>query len=184
MITPAIPQDIVNLIWRDEYPNAADFQPVTAEGAGTVIGWTFRVGRRYGWVIPSGTYAKGLESYRSYAARVVPIALADEQPRTRAAAPTTPAMQPDDVPTEVTKLVYTCPMSASRGYSQNEVAAMLAHYWPAIEAHIRAQIADEVQGLQTRVAELEEDSAVLSALRAGGVDNWGGYSDALSGIEN
>ncbi|MDX3230576.1 hypothetical protein [Streptomyces sp. ME19-01-6] len=53
-------------------------------------------------------------------------------------------MSPDDIPTEITKLVYTCPLSASQGRSQNEVATLLAHYWPAIEQHIRQQVAGEI----------------------------------------
>lgn len=53
------------------------------------------------------------------------------------------AMDPDDVPTEITKLVYTAPWIMPR--SQNDVAALLAHYWPAIEAHIREQVAREIE---------------------------------------
>lgn len=49
-----------------------------------------------------------------------------------------------DVPTEVTKLVYTCPLSASQARSQNEAATLLAHYWPAIEQHLRQQIGREL----------------------------------------
>lgn len=52
-------------------------------------------------------------------------------------------MDPMDVPTEVTKLVYTCPLSASKAVSQEQVAVLLAHYWPAIEKHVRAQALDE-----------------------------------------
>jgi hypothetical protein len=33
-----------------------------------------------------------------------------------------------------------------------------------------------------RFADLEEDAAVLNALRAYGVDNWSGYSDALASL--
>lgn len=46
-------------------------------------------------------------------------------------------MQPDDIPTEITKLVYTAPWIMPR--SQNDIAELLAHYWPAIEQHVRAQ---------------------------------------------
>lgn len=52
-------------------------------------------------------------------------------------------MSPDDIPTEITKLVYTAPWIMPR--SQNDVAALLAHYWPAIETHIREQVATEIE---------------------------------------
>jgi hypothetical protein len=57
-------------------------------------------------------------------------------------------MSPEDVPTSVTQLVYTAPwIGDPKTYafklSQNEAAVMLAHYWPAIEEHIRSQIAKE-----------------------------------------
>lgn len=54
-------------------------------------------------------------------------------------------MTPDDIPTEITKLVYTLPLANSRAVSQNETAALLAHFWPAIERHIRAQAAAELR---------------------------------------
>lgn len=54
-------------------------------------------------------------------------------------------MHADDVPTEVTKLVYTCPLSISKAVSQNQVAELLAHYWPAIEEHIREQVAQDME---------------------------------------
>lgn len=53
-------------------------------------------------------------------------------------------MNADDIPTEVTKLAYTCPLSISKAVSQNQVAELLAHYWPAIEKHIREQVATEI----------------------------------------
>jgi hypothetical protein len=52
-------------------------------------------------------------------------------------------VDPNDVPTEITKLVYTCPLSISKAVSQNQVAELLAHYWPAIEKHVREQVAQE-----------------------------------------
>lgn len=54
-------------------------------------------------------------------------------------------MNADDIPTEVTKLVYTCPLSISKAVSQNQVAELLAHYWPAIEKHIREQVNSEIE---------------------------------------
>jgi hypothetical protein len=30
------------------------------------------------------------------------------------------------------------------GLSQNQLAALLSHYWPAIEAHVREQVACEI----------------------------------------
>jgi hypothetical protein len=57
-------------------------------------------------------------------------------------------VNPDDIPTEITKLVYTAPKiesyRPSGELSQNQTAEMLAHFWPAIEAHIRQQVAEEV----------------------------------------
>ncbi|MGC4946224.1 hypothetical protein ACLQ2N_08455 [Streptomyces sp. DT224] len=38
--------------------------------------------------------------------------------------------------------------------------------------------ATELEALRRRVAELEDDSRLLAALHAGGVDNWDGYEDA------
>ena len=56
-------------------------------------------------------------------------------------------MLPDDVPTEITKLTYADHRDLVRAgmpvLSQNQTAAVLAAYWPAIEKHIRAQMAGE-----------------------------------------
>lgn len=52
----------------------------------------------------------------------------------------------------------------------------------AFIAHARADVPAllaEVRRLRARVAELEGDAALLSALQAAGVDNWEGYDDAL-----
>jgi hypothetical protein len=46
----------------------------------------------------------------------------------------------------------------------------------AIQAFDKAQA--EVERLTARVAEMEEDSTLLEALRTAGVDNWDGYSYA------
>lgn len=52
-------------------------------------------------------------------------------------------MNPNDIPTSVTKLVYTDPHTVNGPLSQNGIAELLTHYWPAIEAHIREQVAQE-----------------------------------------
>ena len=49
-------------------------------------------------------------------------------------------MDPLDIPTSVTKLVYTAPWigdpkTCAAKLSQNEAAEQLAHYWPAIREH-------------------------------------------------
>lgn len=59
-------------------------------------------------------------------------------------------MNPDDIPTKVTKLVYTAPeiggaATGIHSVSQNDMAKLLAHFWPAIEAHLREQIATEIE---------------------------------------
>jgi len=53
---------------------------------------------------------------------------------------TSPPMDPDDIPTSVTRLVYTAPIVTEPGafahrLSQNQAAEMIAHYWPAIAEH-------------------------------------------------
>ncbi|WP_127455118.1 hypothetical protein [Streptomyces sp. B29(2018)] len=50
-------------------------------------------------------------------------------------------MNPDLIPTSITQLTYSAPGPT---LSQNESATLLAHYWPAIEAHVRAQAADDI----------------------------------------
>ncbi|MGW4691030.1 hypothetical protein ACWEO1_01420 [Kitasatospora cineracea] len=52
---------------------------------------------------------------------------------------------------------------------------------PAVDRQIAAallELAEEVHRLQGRVDELEDNSRVLRALEAAGVDNWDGYEDA------
>jgi hypothetical protein len=46
----------------------------------------------------------------------------------------------DDIPGSVTKLVYTCPLGISKAVSQNQVADLLTHYWPAIREHFATQV--------------------------------------------
>jgi hypothetical protein len=50
-------------------------------------------------------------------------------------------MSPDDIPTEITTMAYTAP---GPRLSQNAAATLLAHYWPAIEQHVREQVAEEL----------------------------------------
>lgn len=50
-------------------------------------------------------------------------------------------MDADDIPTGITQLTYTAPGPA---LSQNDAAKLLAHYWPAIEQHIRGQVSTEI----------------------------------------
>ena len=47
-------------------------------------------------------------------------------------------MQADDIPTDITQLTYTAPGPT---LSQNQAAVPLAHYWPAIAAHVQAAAA-------------------------------------------
>jgi len=57
----------------------------------------------------------------------------------------------EDIPTSVTQLVYTAPPIDENHngkplhLSQNKTAEVLAHYWPAIEAHFREQVASEIE---------------------------------------
>lgn len=54
-------------------------------------------------------------------------------------------MNPTDIPTTITRLIYDDPIHRGQlKISQNDIARSLAHYWPAIEQHIRRQIADEI----------------------------------------
>ncbi|MCZ1012305.1 hypothetical protein [Streptomyces lydicus] len=50
-------------------------------------------------------------------------------------------MNADSIPTDITALAYTAP---GPKLSQNQAAELLAHYWPAIEQHIRAQVSAEI----------------------------------------
>lgn len=52
----------------------------------------------------------------------------------------------------------------------------LAERWPK---QAPTELLAEVERLASRVAEQEEDSALLAALRAVGVDNWDGYELAF-----
>lgn len=58
-------------------------------------------------------------------------------------------MKADDIPTDITHLVYTAPeiggaATGIHSVSQNDMAKLLAHFWPAIEAHIRKHMADQL----------------------------------------
>lgn len=50
-------------------------------------------------------------------------------------------MDPDDIPTEITKLADTSPYYLKSA----TVPVILAHFWLAIEAHIREQVAQEIE---------------------------------------
>jgi len=62
----------------------------------------------------------------------------------------TSTVTPDDIPTSVTRLIYTYRPDGHRedsflpDLSQNQTAELLAHFWPAIEQHIREQIAQQL----------------------------------------
>jgi hypothetical protein len=64
-------------------------------------------------------------------------------------------MTPDDIPTSVTQLTYrTAQALGDAGIpvlSQNQTAVLLAHYWPAIEAHFRDLLADEIGATSQRL---------------------------------
>ncbi|MGW2657028.1 hypothetical protein ACWC1D_25650 [Streptomyces sp. NPDC001478] len=64
------------------YPHTEAFQAERTE-RGRLIGYTFQAGRlhsaRYGWITAAGTYAQALESYRSQAAAMLPMAARDER---------------------------------------------------------------------------------------------------------
>lgn len=70
-------------------------------------------------------------------------------------------ISPDDIPAAITRLVYAAPHlpAALDGLvlSQNQAAAVLAHFWPAIEQHIRQQIAEQID------AEIDRDYETRSA---------------------
>ncbi|MDW4912480.1 hypothetical protein [Streptomyces californicus] len=79
---------------------------------------------------------------RTVAARAKKLFATDGQPAdmdddTR----TEPVRDADSVPTHITALTYTAPGPV---LSQNGAAEVLAHYWPAIEKHLREQISAEI----------------------------------------
>lgn len=63
--------------------------------------------------------------------------------------PETTRVAADDIPTEITRMTYRTTQSLSAAglpiLSQNQTAVLLAHYWPAIEAHFRNLLADEIE---------------------------------------
>ncbi|WP_438489526.1 hypothetical protein [Streptomyces sp. S186] len=79
-------------------------------------------------------------------------------------------MDPMDVPTEVTKLVYSAPRTEAR--SQNEVAELLAHYWPAIANHVRRQVLREAAAIGRELSRkgysAEEIAKKLDGMADGG----------------
>jgi len=79
---------------------------------------------------------------------------------------------PDDIPTAVTELTYTAPwieLSPGNGFklSQNDVAKVLAHFWPAIEQGIREQVAQEIEAAMARNLAEYPDIPAMSARRLG-----------------
>ncbi|WP_327066832.1 hypothetical protein [Kitasatospora sp. NBC_01302] len=54
---------------------------------------------------------------------------------------------------------------------------------PVLEDPRLGRPQEEITQLREQIAKLEENSAVLRALEAAGVDNWDGYSDALSSLD-
>ena len=70
---------------------------------------------------------------------------------------------------------YEAAIAAYHRHPQIGFACRSAH--PAAVA--AGALAAEVRRLNARVAELEEDGNLLSALQAAGVDNWEGYDDAI-----
>ncbi|MFG3429697.1 hypothetical protein [Streptomyces californicus] len=66
-------------------------------------------------------------------------------------------MHADDIPGHITHLTYSAPGPA---LSQNQAAALLAHYWPAIEQHIRHQVSDEVLGRHGTLADGDTTASI------------------------
>jgi hypothetical protein len=71
-------------------------------------------------------------------------------------------VDPLDIPTEITKLTYS--LLDPPVLSQNDAARMLAHFWPAIEAHTREQVAQEIV---TGLAEMHDASTTAEHYRPG-----------------
>jgi hypothetical protein len=71
-------------------------------------------------------------------------------------------VDPNDIPTTITRLVYDAPrIQTSDGntlkISQNQAARMLAHYWWAIERHIRSGIGDDISAAVDRLIPEDPD---------------------------
>lgn len=92
---------------------------------------------------------------------------------------------PDDIPTTVTRLVYTAPKVASYRpsgeLSQNQAAEFLAHFWPEVEQHIREQIAREIE----QAAEASANSTVDRPRyeRGGFLNDWQWAAQIARGAE-
>jgi hypothetical protein len=69
-------------------------------------------------------------------------------------------MDPLNIPTEITALADTCPLYLK----PPTVPTVLAHFWPAIEAHLREQIAQEVA---TRLGEIRDDPSTAERYHDG-----------------
>jgi hypothetical protein len=80
---------------------------------------------------------------------------------------------PDDIPTAVTELTHTAPPidknhnGAPLHLSQGRTVALLAHFWPAIEAHIREQVAQEIEAAMARNLAEYPDIPAMRARRLG-----------------
>lgn len=85
-------------------------------------------------------------------------------------------MLPDDIPTEITKLVYTFDaprLTNLHDLSQNETAQILAHFWPAIAAHIRAQPVGKPGYRLARIAEAHSKNITAGGMTSGDCDECG-----------
>ncbi|MFF2228635.1 hypothetical protein ACFVV7_35545 [Streptomyces globisporus] len=79
---------------------------------------------------------------RTVAARAKELSVTDGQPADMdGGSGTEPVRDADSVPSHITALTYTAPGPV---LSQNGAAEVIAHYWPAIEKHLRGQISAEI----------------------------------------
>lgn len=77
-------------------------------------------------------------------------------------------MRPDDLPVSVTDLIYRAPFPER--LSQNDVKALIVHFWPSIEQHVREQVAAEIEAAADRVFAEHDETAMKArglGLRAG-----------------
>ncbi len=70
-------------------------------------------------------------------------------------------MNPNEIPTTITRLVYDAPRIPTPDgntlkLSQNQAAQMLAHFWPEIERHIRGLLADEIYTERERFGQMTD----------------------------
>ncbi|MCY0957700.1 hypothetical protein [Streptomyces sp. H27-H5] len=83
---PRLMPDQARGIVNGTFPEAQDFQPAYTE-AGEFLGYTWQSTpqstARFGWITPSGTFARGLEAYRSGAEALLPMAVMDDERQAR-----------------------------------------------------------------------------------------------------